>query len=200
MGNFSSDIVSFIRGTTSCRPIEDLMWATVMGSVKMNKYPVFLMVTSRVIWNVVIPPYFFAKGERLTGSDSHCEYLWPFCENKGNALFDHNSWVFQKDGSSFHPDWIGQEWCRNNLSFWILKQAGLLNSSELTPSDYYLVQTRIYAQIQHKNATTMKIHVEIEKATKLIDVRCVRDMIDAFLRRYRSVKKRGAGLVFCEYT
>ena len=55
--------------------------------------------------------------------------------------------------------------------------------------------------MQYKNVKTVEdLRREIKKATKNVDVKYLRDTIDAFLRRVRSVEKRNGELVFDEHS
>lgn len=187
-------------------PKNDVVWADDRsdanehgGIHQSEKYPVSVMVGLGATWNGITRPYFFAKGERLNG-DMYCEHLLPFYKKEGDLLFGHTNWGFQQDGASSHTVWKAQEWCKNNFKFFIPKNRWPPNSPEVNPLDYS-IWTQISSQIDYKKIKTIgDLRREIKKTTKKIDMKYVRDVIDVFLPRIRSVEQKNGKLIIDDHS
>jgi transposase len=187
-------------------PKNDVIWASSRedanetgGIHEVEKYPVSIMVGLGATWNGITNPYFFQRGERLTGK-SYCNQVLPFYKMEGNQLFDHQNWGFQQDGASCHTYQEAQEWCENNFKFFIPKDKWPPNSPELNPLDYS-IWDRISNNVDyHKVKTVNDLRREIEKSVKKIEVNYVREVIGSFLRRVYSVEKHDGELIIDEHS
>ncbi|CAF3503406.1 unnamed protein product [Rotaria socialis] len=187
-------------------PKNDVIWASnrsdaneSRGLHEMEKYPISIMVALGATWNGITTPYFFQRGERLTGQ-SYCDQLLPFYQREGDRLFGHRNWGFQQDGASCHTDKKAQDWCKKNFKFFISKNKWPPNSPELNPLDYSIRDNISKNVAYNKVRTINELRREIEKAMKKVDVNFVRDTIAAFLQRVRSVEKHDGELIIDEYS
>ncbi|CAM4844145.1 unnamed protein product [Rotaria magnacalcarata] len=105
----------------------------------------------------------------------------PFFFQMGERLFGHQNWRFQQDGASCHTD------------------KGPTNSPELNPLDYSIWNSIFNNVDYYKVKTINDLRLEIEKATKKIDVNCVWDTISVFRRRVQSVEKHNGELIIDEH-
>ncbi|CAF1229661.1 unnamed protein product [Rotaria sordida] len=193
--------------TQNCyyNPKSDVIWADNRSDANergglhaVKKYSVNVMVGLGVTWYGLTRPYFFEKGERLNGQ-SYTDQLLPFYKKEGDRLFQQKKWGFQQDGASSHTDQISQNWCKENFEFFIPKERWPPNSPELNPLDYS-IWTNISNHIEyHKVKTVNDLRREVEKAIKKIDINYVRDVINVFLRRVRSVEEHDGELIIDEH-
>lgn len=187
-------------------PKNDVVWADDRsdandrgGLYSTEKYPVSTMIALGATWNGLTRPFFFQKGERLNGQSYH-DQLLPFYRDEGDGLFGHTNWGFQQDGASSHTDGKVQEWCKKYFQFFIPKEHWPPNSPELNPLDYS-IWDNISNHVEYQKVKTINdLRREIEKAIKKVDVNYVRVVIDAFLRRVRSVEKHNGELIFDEHS
>ena len=107
---------------------DDVVWAEDRsddnerdGLHLMGKYPINMMITLSLTCCEFTRPYFFQKGERLNGQ-AYCDRLLPFYKQEGDRLFEHKNWGFQQDGVPSYIDNRAQQWCKNNLRFFIPKE------------------------------------------------------------------------------
>jgi hypothetical protein len=187
-------------------PKNDVVWADDRsdanergGLHSTEKYPMSIMVGLGVTWNGPTRPFFFQKGERLNGQTYH-DQLLPFYQKEGYELFGHNDWGLQQDGASSHTDAKIQQWCRNHFNFFIPKARWPPNSPELNPLDYSIWDS-ISNHIEYGKVETINdLRREVKKSIKKLDVNYVRDTINVFLRRVRSVEKHNGELIFDEHS
>jgi hypothetical protein len=143
--------------------------------------------------------FFFQKDERLNGQTYH-DQLLPFYQKEGYELFGHKDWGLQQDGASSHTDAKVQQWCRNHFKFFIPKERWPPNSPELNPLDYSIWDS-ISNDIDYGKVETIDdLRREVKKSIKKLDVNYVRDTINVFLRRVRSVEKHNGELIFDEHS
>ena len=187
-------------------PKNDVIWADDRFSANeldglnfREKYPVSIMVGLSVTWYGPTRPFFFQKGERLNGR-TYLNTLLPFYVEEGNQLFGHKNWGLQQDGASSHTDMNVQQWCKKHLKFFIPKNRWPPNSPELNPLDYS-IWNNISNRMDYKKVQSIEdLRREVKNAINKIDVNYLRDTINVFPRRVRSVEKHNGELIFDEHS
>ena len=170
---------------------DDRASATEEGGVhEVAKYPKSVMVDMGISWNGLTKPYFFNEGVTLN-AERYIPIL-EFYKREGNRLFKNTDWNFQQDGASSHTSNLAQDWCQNNLKWYIPKQYWPPNSPELNPMDYS-VWNEIDKGVDYKKVKNRaNLIKEIRKAIKNISQKFCREVIGQFLRRvYAIIKNKG---------
>ncbi len=132
-------------------------------------------------------PFFIEPGQTVDAI-YYVRNILPFAKKQGKKLFGKKKWAFQQDGARPHTSQLSQEWCRDNLDYFLPKDKWPPNSPDLNPLDYFYwneVVTNMRRGIDH---TIDSFKEEIKRGCQLVSIEKIKKAINAFEGRVRRVE------------